>query len=130
MEVWMPRRRSFRGAFSGIGRSLAIAVVIASTAVAITASSDTVGASTVKSDWGLHKPGSAPSPRAWAAMDYDSRRARTVLFGGSDLSSTLADTWEWDGGSWSQFSTVPAPPAAIGQGMAYDSAGTVENCDQ
>jgi hypothetical protein len=55
-------------------------------------------------------------------MDYDSRRARTVVFGGSDLNKTLADTWEWDGSSWSQFSTVPSPPAAIGQGMAYDSA--------
>lgn len=118
----MPRHRSFHGAFAGIGRGLVVALVIASTAVAITASSHTVGASTADSNWGLQKPGLAPSPRAWAAMDYDSRRARTVVFGGSDLNNTLADTWEWDGSSWSQFSTVPSPPAAIGQGMAYDSA--------
>jgi hypothetical protein len=55
-------------------------------------------------------------------MDYDSRRARTVLFGGYNGSNALSDTWEWDGSAWSAFSTVPAPPAAVGQGMAYDSA--------
>ena len=118
----MPRRRSFHGAFSGIGRGLVVSLVIASTAAAITASSHTVGASTADSNWGLQKPGVAPSPRAWAAMDYDSRRSRTVVFGGSDLNNTFTDTWEWNGSSWSQFSTVPSPPATVGPGMAYDSA--------
>lgn len=55
-------------------------------------------------------------------MDYDSRRARTVLFGGYDGAGALSDTWEWDGSSWTAASTVPSPPAAVGQAMAYDSA--------
>jgi hypothetical protein len=54
-------------------------------------------------------------------MDFDSRRARTVLFGGYDGNNNLSDTWEWNGAAWSSFSPVPAPPAAVGQQMVYDS---------
>ncbi len=118
----MPRRRSFRGALSGIGRGLVVSLVIAAAAVGTTTSAQSVGASAADPNWALQKPGLTPSARAWVAMDYDSRRARTVVFGGSTLSDTLADTWEWDGSSWSQFSTVPSPPTSVGQGMAYDSA--------
>ena len=39
-------------------------------------------------------------------MAYDSRRSRTVLFGGYDLS----DTWEWNGKSWSRIPVYPYPP--------------------
>jgi galactose oxidase-like protein len=67
-----------------------------------------------------------PSPRAEAAVAYDPRRRRTVLFGGYDLSSDgrthrLGDTWEWDGRRWIRASeTGPAPRS--GAAMAYDPA--------
>jgi hypothetical protein len=82
-----------------------------------------VHADTSLPNWGLQHPVQAPAPRAYAAMDYDSARGRTVLFGGgSNPSTTFTDTWEWDGSNWSTFLTFPSPPGAIGPGMAYDSA--------
>ena len=34
------------------------------------------------------------APRAFSAMTYDSNRGRSVLFGGSNMSGVLGDTWE------------------------------------
>ena len=47
-------------------------------------------------------------------MVYDSARQRVVLFGGlSANSTTLADTWEYDGTNWQRFnSQVPDPSVA------------------
>src|ERR1700730_446690 len=52
----------------------------------------------------------SPPPRANAAMAYDSRRAKVVLFGGYDLQRTMADTWLWDGHGWTLASPTAAPP--------------------
>lgn len=66
--------------------------------------------------------GDGPPPRAEAAMAYDPRRRRTVLFGGYDLSSgrtnRLGDTWEWDGKEWARVSTMGPSPRS-GAAMAY-----------
>jgi len=43
-----------------------------------------------------------PGKRFMHAMCYDRARNRTVLYGGSDGTQTLADTWEWDGRQWKQ----------------------------
>lgn len=47
-----------------------------------------------------------PSPRYGHQMAYDSRRHRTVLFGGTVTENgqrrKVADTWEWDGRTWKQ----------------------------
>ena len=40
-----------------------------------------------------------PSPRNGAALAYDARRERVVLFGGSGASP---ETWEWDGARWTR----------------------------
>jgi hypothetical protein len=45
---------------------------------------------------------SAPTRRRGTAMAYDEQRRRVVLFGGNDDSGILADTWEWDGTSWTR----------------------------
>ncbi len=116
----MPRH-PFSGAFARVGSGLVASVVIASVAFTEPAFS-AVAASATSPNWVPQQAGQGPSSRASAAMDYDSRRGRTVLFGGYDGTKQFSDTWEWDGGAWSNFSTVPSPPAAIGQGMAYDSA--------
>ncbi len=67
---------------------------------------------------------SGPSPRAEAAMAYDERRGRVVLFGGYSLGGAgmlrHGDTWEWDGARWSRLSeTGPSP--RTGAAMAYDA---------
>lgn len=33
-------------------------------------------------------------------MAHDSRRGRTVLYGGHDGEAVFGDTWEWDGARW------------------------------
>jgi L-ascorbate metabolism protein UlaG (beta-lactamase superfamily) len=64
-----------------------------------------------------------PSPRAEAAVAYDARRRRTVLFGGYDLAPDgrphrLGDTWEWDGVRWAHVAgDGPAPRS--GAAMAW-----------
>lgn len=63
---------------------------------------------------------SGPQARYGHAMAFDSLRGRTILFGGNTGNALLADTWEWDGTTWTQVaSSGPAP--RFGHGMAYDS---------
>jgi len=51
-----------------------------------------------------------PATREETHMVFDTRRQRAVLFGGRDpQGSVLADTWEFDGGTWQQV-TVKRPP--------------------
>src|SRR5262245_10460881 len=50
------------------------------------------------------------------AMAYDSVRGVTVLFGGID-----AETWEWNGSSWS-FRSITGPSWRGAHAMAFDSA--------
>jgi hypothetical protein len=52
-------------------------------------------------------------------MVYDSRRGRIVLFGGVAAGTTLNDTWEWDGNTWTRVATTGPAPRAL-HGMAYD----------
>ena len=64
-----------------------------------------------------------PPPRTNAAMTWDSRRARAILFGGSNpTAGTLGDTWEWDDTSWSQKVTASGPPGGMWPALAFDSA--------
>jgi hypothetical protein len=66
-----------------------------------------------------------PSPRAEAAIAFDSRRGRVVLFGGHNrvgpAGSRLGDTWEWDGKRWTEMK-VTGPSARNSAALAYDSA--------
>jgi hypothetical protein len=48
-----------------------------------------------------------PAPRDSAVLAYDSKRRRTILFGGRGTSESspgrvLDDTWEWDGVAWNE----------------------------
>ncbi|MBL8880431.1 MAG: immunoglobulin domain-containing protein [Phycisphaerales bacterium] len=60
-----------------------------------------------------------PSPRRAFGMAYDIARDRVVLYGGFDATTTsLSDTWEWDGISWALRSTTGLQRAHIT--LAYD----------
>ncbi|MFO1078615.1 MAG: hypothetical protein U1E73_12900 [Planctomycetota bacterium] len=49
-----------------------------------------------------------PSPRMGGALTYDPLRARVILVGGANSTSSLSDHWEWDGATWTQiFATTP-----------------------
>ncbi len=74
------------------------------------------------SSWALHATTSAPSPRNWTAMTYDSTRRQIVLFGGQNSGGLLGDTWTFDGTNWTKRSPATAPSAREGMVMAFDSA--------
>jgi MYXO-CTERM domain-containing protein len=67
-----------------------------------------------------------PRARARHAMAYDSLRDRVVLFGGSIVGDTGADTWEWDPGSarWTELS-VSGPPPRRDHAMAFDGSRVI-----
>ncbi len=79
-------------------------------------------------NWAQRFPAASPPIRNFARMVYDSRRHRTVLFGGQIFTnSTLhlaLDTWEWDGNNWQQIFTphVPGWTFIDEFGACYDSA--------
>lgn len=68
-----------------------------------------------------------PVQRKFHAMAYDSRRDRLVVYGGNaidpdgrvDLSTPLADLWEWDGARW-LFKGTNGPPRRSDGSMAFD----------
>jgi hypothetical protein len=73
-------------------------------------------------NWEREAPSQSPSPRTWAASAYDSGRDRVVMFAGTNSTTNLGDTWEWDGTTWTQRSPAQSPPALAGAAMAYDGA--------
>jgi hypothetical protein len=77
------------------------------------------------STWTERTPAVSPVARYGHALAYDSARRRIVLFGGcndSQPSPYFSDTWEWDGGTWTQRSPAVSPPPRHGHGLAYDQA--------
>ncbi len=72
--------------------------------------------------WAQRNPVTSPPAREAHAMTWDGARQRVVLFGGKvdGTSSPLADTWEWDGTTWTQRMPVTSPPARVGASMTFD----------
>lgn len=70
--------------------------------------------------WLEHFGITEPSPRTSMSMAYDSRRARTVLYGGTD-NNGFSDTWEWDGAAWMLGQPIASPPPGGGGSMVYDA---------
>ena len=66
-----------------------------------------------------------PLPRAFHAMTYDSKRGRTLLFGGvvrdkQGAFVNFADTWSWDGNEWTEQQDA-GPPGRNGHRLVYDT---------
>ncbi len=67
----------------------------------------------------------SPGPRSLAAIAYDTKRGRAVLFGGVSqdvLGNTIyhSDTWEWDGKDWTEVQASGGPSGRMLHTMAYD----------
>ncbi len=73
--------------------------------------------------WQHRRTDVSPPGRRWGSMAYDSRRRRTVLFGGIGTESlaALADTWEWDGVDWTQVA-IGGPAPRQGGRLVFDEA--------
>ncbi len=79
-------------------------------------------ASTAAAQWTQATPATSPSARTRPAMAFDG--SETVLFGGADISAfppvNFADTWTWNGATWTQRNPATSPPARHFAGMAHD----------
>jgi hypothetical protein len=66
--------------------------------------------------------GPGPEGRQAFIMQYDTKRKKTVLYGGmgADPKETYTDTWEFDGTHWGKISK-PGPGKRLSAGAAYDS---------
>lgn len=78
-----------------------------------------------KNGWFQLSPITSPSARQASATAYDPTTGTVVLFGGADINNTLlAETWTWDGVTWTQQFPQVSPPAlaCATQSMTYDAA--------
>jgi hypothetical protein len=61
--------------------------------------------------WEIYSRGSSPLPRSQPVVAYNPIRDTVMLFGGltqDNPQKVAADTWEWDGSSWTRLSAGPA----------------------
>jgi hypothetical protein len=63
-----------------------------------------------------------PGDRRFAALVFDERLGRVVLYGGFDEFNYLGDIWTWDGAKWTEIKTKPkdSPPPRGLSAMFYD----------
>jgi hypothetical protein len=73
-------------------------------------------------NWAQITPiGPSPPARAYHTMTYDPALHAVVLFGGFEIThGRFADTWAWDGASWTQLGAAHQPTARQSQAVVYD----------
>lgn len=73
--------------------------------------------------WQQRQPATLPPARWGHAMCYDGARGTVLLFSGrlGGASTTLTDTWEWNGTNWSQLFPTTVPRGREDHSMAFDS---------
>ena len=62
--------------------------------------------------WRELTPTTAPAGRDLSSIAYDSGTGQLVLFGGTGTTGALADTWTWNGTTWTQQSPATSPGRA------------------
>jgi len=74
--------------------------------------------------WRRETPAVSPPARLQHAMAFDGARGVIAMFGGygGPDAGLRADTWEWDGATWSQRFPPASPRARVGHAMVYDAA--------
>lgn len=72
---------------------------------------------------GAAQGGPCPGNRAWPSLAYDPATQDSVLFGGTNwTTTTFRGTWTWNGTAWTQQHPATSPTARRGAAMAYDGA--------
>lgn len=106
-----------------------IATVAPMTTSSTTTSSTTTPSTTTTTippaeHWSELSPATSPPWRNSAAIAYDPANREVVLFGGNGAgngtSGILADTWAWNGSTWSELAPPTSPSPRFGSTMAYD----------
>lgn len=70
--------------------------------------------------WMNANPALSPPARSNAALTYDEHRKVSVLFGGTNGTTDLGDTWVWNGSEWKQRTPMKSPSPRSDHVMAYD----------
>ncbi len=79
------------------------------------------------SGW-VQSTSSGPSARSGATLTTDSANDTAVLFGGQGPAvaggpaGLLADSWVWNGSTWTEAGSGGAPPARVGAASDFDTA--------
>ncbi len=116
-----------RGPVQIVARPLIALATLLALAVGFGSSgSPAASALSLTPNWIGLSPSSVPPGRTSASMAYDPATGDMVLFGGDELSggsgTPLADTWTWDGTTWTEQFPSASPPALYGASLAYDQA--------
>jgi hypothetical protein len=113
-DMRVTRRRLLKASLVGVGG-------IATAATGLVRLEAILAAPTVAGRWRQLTLKTAPSPRAGAAMAYDAARRTTTLFSGGGVirGGVGAETWTWDGTTWTRQNPPVSPPARSGASFAY-----------
>jgi N-acetylneuraminic acid mutarotase len=66
--------------------------------------------------------GTKPATRGWFGMTYEDHSGRIVVYGGWSPGIGYADTWAWNGSTWSQLLASSPPGGRDSFAMTYDVA--------
>ena len=74
--------------------------------------------------WTRQSPATSPPARYGESMAYDAATGNVILFGGQTPSTQedFADTWAWNGTTWTQQHPAVSPSARFSASMDYDAA--------
>ncbi|MBN2358113.1 MAG: hypothetical protein JXR83_01585 [Deltaproteobacteria bacterium] len=70
--------------------------------------------------WVEQHPATRPDYRTGAGLAHDPAARLTLLHGGHTELVTYADTWAWDGASWSQVADAPTEPCCRNRWLTFD----------
>src|SRR5437899_496305 len=98
------------------------ALLSISLAIGSVASVSAAGAANAPIRWTEVRPPTSPSARTGPSLAADPASEKVVLFGGSTHFGTtyLAETWTWDGASWTEQHPPTSPSAREGAMIATD----------
>lgn len=72
-------------------------------------------------NWIQAAPAVSPTPRFRGMMEYDSKRSRSIYYGGFDGLLSQTETYEYSGGNWVLSSQITVPTPTTEALSGYDS---------
>jgi Galactose oxidase, central domain len=78
-------------------------------------------AATGGGQWNAIAPAGGVAPKATSYATATFPGGGVLLFGGSDGTNLLDETWKWDGAAWAKLA-ITGPPGRVGHAMALDAA--------
>ncbi len=80
---------------------------------------------TLGAEWTRHAPANSPTPRSDAMLAWSANDGSVLLFGGSDDSGPLGDTWLWNGQDWTPRTVAGPGPRFFATAAAEPGGGVL-----